>query len=101
MAHTLDKRPQRRPLPEYADSMSREEAELRAADFNREHPDRSSARWIARERDGAWEVARISLPPGMKIDPVTETTEAKPKPPQPGDPRPAFERNVGGPYGPV
>lgn len=81
--------------------MTREEAELRAAALNREHPDRHRARWVVRERDGACEVARISLPAGMRIDPVTETTEAKPKPPQPGDPRPAFERNVGGPYGPA
>ena len=35
----------------------------------------------------------------MRIDPVRETVEAKPKPPQPGDPRPVFERDVGGPYG--
>ena len=80
--------------------MTREDAELRAAEFNREHADRHRARWVARERDGVWEVARISLPAGMRIDPVTETTEAKPKPPHPGDPRPAFEQNVGGPYGP-
>ena len=69
-------RPQRRPLPEYDDH-------------------------VTREKDGTWEVARISLPAGMRIDPISETSEAKPKPPQPGDPRPAFERNVGGPYGPV
>jgi hypothetical protein len=85
----------------YADEMTREQAEQRAAELNRDRPDRYSARWIARERDGVFEVARISLPSGMKIDPVTETTEAKPKPPHPDDPRPAFERNVGGPYGPV
>jgi hypothetical protein len=30
--------------------------------------------------------------------PVKETTEAKPKPPQPDDPRPAFFRNIP-PYG--
>lgn len=79
--------------------MTREEAELRAAELNREHPDRAKARWMARERGGVWEVARVSLPAGMRIDPVTETTEAKPKPPQADDPRPLFEQNVGGPYG--
>ena len=94
-------RPQRRPLPEYAENVTRENAEQRAAGLNREHPDRHRARWVAREKDGTWEVARISLPAGMRIDPISETSEANPKPPQPGDPRPAFERNVGGPYGPV
>jgi hypothetical protein len=80
--------------------MTRDQAEAHAAELNREHPDRHAARWVARERDGAWEVARISLPAGMRIDPVSETVESKPKP-QADDPRPAFERNVGGPYGPV
>lgn len=80
--------------------MTRDDAKQRAAELNREHPDHHTARWVAREREGAWELARISLPAGMRIDPVTETTEAKPKPPRPGDPRPAFDQNVGGPYGP-
>jgi hypothetical protein len=80
--------------------MTRDDAEQRAAELNREHPDRHTARWVSRERDGVWEVARISLPAGMRIDPVSETVETKPKPPQADDPRPAFERNVGGPYGP-
>ena len=42
---------------------------------------------------------KVKLPPGMKIEPLGETTEAKPKPPQADDPRPALNRNVGGPYG--
>jgi hypothetical protein len=42
---------------------------------------------------------KVKLPPGMKIDPVTETTEAKPQPAPADDPRSAFHRNVGGPYG--
>jgi hypothetical protein len=33
-------------------------------------------------------------------EPVKETTEAKPKPPQADDPRPSMWRNVGGPYAP-
>ena len=31
-------------------------------------------------------------------DATRTTSEAKPKPPQPDDPRSAFVRNVGGPY---
>jgi hypothetical protein len=41
---------------------------------------------------------KVKLPPGMEIEPLGETTEAKPKPPQADDPRPSFHRNVGGPY---
>jgi hypothetical protein len=43
-------------------------------------------------------VVNVKLPPGMSLDPVKATTEAKPKPPQADDPRPSFHRNVGGPY---
>jgi hypothetical protein len=42
---------------------------------------------------------KVKLPPGMEIKPLGETTEAKPKPPQADDPRPAFHKDVGGPYG--
>jgi len=41
---------------------------------------------------------KVKLPPGMEIQPLGETTEAKPTPPQADDPRPSFHRNVGGPY---
>ena len=44
--------------------MTRDEAEARAAELNRENPDRHAARWVARERGEVWEVARISLPAG-------------------------------------
>jgi hypothetical protein len=44
-------------------------------------------------------VFKVTLPPGMEIDPLTATSEAKPQPTPADDPRPAFHRNVGGPYG--
>ena len=79
--------------------MTREEAELRAAQLNAEHPDRATNRWIVKEGGEGWDVARVALPPGMRLDPVKETTEARPKPPQAPDPRTPFERNVGGHWG--
>jgi hypothetical protein len=34
----------------------------------------------------------------MRVDPLKATTEAKPKPQEADDPRPAYFRNVGGPW---
>jgi hypothetical protein len=53
-----------------------------------------------RDEDGNEQLVHVKLPPGMRIDPVKATTEAKPQPAQADDPRSAFIRNVGGPYGP-
>jgi hypothetical protein len=79
--------------------MTREQAEEHAAQLNAEHPERASNRWIVKEDQDGWTVARVSLPPGMRIDPVKETTESRPTPPHPADPRSPFEQNVGGLYG--
>ena len=78
--------------------MTRAEAETRAVEFNREHPDRRRYRWLARGRDGEWDVARVSVPGGVRLDPLKECVVAKPRPTEAPDPRPAFIRNVGGPY---
>lgn len=37
---------------------------------------------------------KVKLPEGLRIDPVKATTEAKPKPPQPDDPRTGPMRDV-------
>jgi hypothetical protein len=79
--------------------MTREEAEQQAAQLNREHPDRGAHRWFAREGEDGWHVARVSIPGGVRLDPLKGTVESKPQPEAP-DPRPAFFRDVGGPYGP-
>ena len=42
---------------------------------------------------------KVKLPPGVRLDPMNATSEAKPKPPQPDDPRSSMERNVGGLWG--
>jgi len=79
--------------------MTREEAELRCDELGVEHPDRGTHRWIPRERErGEWEVVRVALPEGMRRDPTSATTETKPEPQQADDPRPAYWRDVGGPY---
>jgi hypothetical protein len=79
--------------------MTHDQADQRAAELNREHPERGLHRWLTRERDGEWEVVRVSIPGGVRIDPLKEAVESKPRPEAP-DPRPAFFRDVGGPYGP-
>ncbi len=68
--------------------MNREDAEHRAAELNREHPDRHTARWVARERDHVWEDDPNTLQDGMRNDQVNETVEAKHNPPQPLETRP-------------
>jgi hypothetical protein len=76
--------------------MTREEAAAEAARLNREHPDRATHSWLVREvAPGDFGVAKVGLP-GQ--GPLVNVQEAKPRPPQPDDPRPAFWRNVGGPY---
>jgi hypothetical protein len=84
----------------YDRHMTRQEAERRSAELNREHPDRGAYRWMPRERAGGWEVVRIAVPGGVRLDPLKEGVESKPRPEAP-DPRPAFFRDVGGPYGAI
>ena len=78
--------------------MTRDAAEAEAPRLGREHPERDRYRWLARDRQGAWEVVKIPVPPGQRVDPLKTTTEAKPKPSQPDDPRSSYDRNVGGPW---
>ena len=81
----------------YNAPMTRDEAESAARRLGAEHPDRATHRWIPREVAGTWEVAKIRVP-GTPIDPLKTSVESKPKPPQPGDPRTSYDRNVGGPW---
>lgn len=79
--------------------MTRAEAQQVCERLTREHPDRATHVWIAREdaADG-WSVAKVQLPPGFKRDPLRASVETKPRPPQADDPRSAISRNVP-PYG--
>ncbi len=81
--------------------VTRDQAEAEARRLGAEHPERDRFHWIAREAEGEWQVVRVKAPAGRRIDPLKTTAETKPKPPEPDDPRSAFERNVGGPWGPV
>jgi hypothetical protein len=45
---------------------------------------------------GEWTVIKVGVPTRR---PVGTAQEAKPRPPQAEDPRPALWRDVGGPYG--
>jgi hypothetical protein len=77
--------------------MTREQAEREAERLSREHPDRASYSWFAQQVGGVWSVVRVS---GSLTRPrgVNPAVEAKPRPPQADDPRPASWRDLGGPY---
>jgi hypothetical protein len=77
--------------------MDRAEAEKTVSRLAKEHPDRQTHRWIAREEaGGGWEVVKVKMPPGMRVDPVKATVQSKPKPEQPDDPRSPGGRNLPG-----
>jgi hypothetical protein len=78
--------------------MTRDEAIAECSRLAREHPDRATHSWLPRElAPGEWAVVKVGVP-GQR--PLGTMQEAKPRPPQPDDVRPAMWRNVGGPYGP-
>jgi hypothetical protein len=78
--------------------MTGQEAQAEASRLNAEHPERNIYRWIARQAGEQWEVVRIKAPPGANRRRFIESTEAAERPPEPDDPRPAHDRNVGGPW---
>ena len=78
--------------------MTRAEAEDKAATLNREHPDRGLYRWIARVESDDWQVARVSIPGGVRLHPLHEAVATKPQPSPADDPRPLYDKNVGGPW---
>lgn len=77
--------------------MTREQALAECRRLAAEHADRATHSWLPRELDsGEWTVAKVGAA-GPR--PVATAQEAKPRPPQADDPRPAMWRDVGGPYG--
>jgi hypothetical protein len=79
--------------------MTRDEALAACSKLAEEHEDRTTHRWIPREgAEGTWEVAKIKVPAGLQMGPLKTSVESKPKPNEPDDPRPAYWRNIGGPY---
>jgi hypothetical protein len=68
--------------------MTRDEAEWEAERLGREHPERASYRWFARELGvGVWSVVRVSRAyPGL-ADELEAALEAKPPRVRPAEPR--------------
>ena len=79
--------------------MTRSEAEARCKELAEAHPDRDRVRWVARESEQGWDVVRVPLPESLVRKPLTPVIEAKPRPQQADDPRPAHIRNAPGGYG--
>ena len=79
--------------------MTRDQAEAEAKRLMEEHPERTTHRWFARSKRGEeWEVVRVRMPPGKKLDPLKVSIQAKPKPSPSDDPRPSTWRDLGGPH---
>jgi hypothetical protein len=78
--------------------MTRDEAADRAKILNDEHPDRASYRWMARDTAEGWQVVRMSIPGGVRLDPLKTAVESRPKPQPADDPRTSYDKNVGGPW---
>ena len=75
--------------------MTRDEALAEVERLQREHPDRDRAHWLPQQMGDAWRVVRV---PSLNR-PTGTTTESRPRPPHPDDPRPRVDPNWGF-YGP-
>ncbi|MGI8801622.1 MAG: hypothetical protein ACR2KV_05530 [Solirubrobacteraceae bacterium] len=69
--------------------MTHDEAQRECAERNREVAAQPGVRWLAREASpGDWRAVRVTIP-GMRAKaPLKTTTEARPRPEEPLDPRP-------------
>src|SRR4051794_13347357 len=72
--------------------MTREEAERRAFALNAQG---SGDRWFARKDANRWEVVKIALPPGVRLDPLKEAIPQATRP-TPAGPPPAYHRHFDG-----
>ena len=72
--------------------MTREDAKQRAAALNAEG---SGSRWFAREGTDGWEVVKVALPPGMRLDSLKEAVPEATRP-TPAGPPPAYHRHFDG-----
>ena len=79
--------------------MTRDEATARATALNAEAS--ADEHWLVREGpSGEWEVAKLTGPGLVAKRATGSHTESRPKPDEPGDPRPALFRNIP-PFGPA
>ncbi len=76
--------------------MTRDEADAEVRRLTAVEPAESRNRFVARERDGEFEVVRVPIPPGIRVAPLKTAIEERPKPPYPEDARSPHERNVPG-----
>ena len=74
--------------------MDRDQAERERDRLAGEHPE---ATFIATEGEDGWQVLRVGI--AQVEGPSGTAIAAKPKPPEPDDPRSAASRNIGYPYG--
>jgi hypothetical protein len=77
--------------------MTKDEALALAAQHNAEHPDRETHQWRARPDGEDWSVVKIGLP-RPRPEEMQAEQRADERPPSSDDPRPAHDRNVGGPW---
>jgi hypothetical protein len=85
--------------PAYAWSMTRDEAEREAERLAREHPERTSYRWFARELGvGVWSVVRVSASYPRLADELEAALEPKRPRSQPDEPHADVVRGPDGPY---
>jgi hypothetical protein len=78
--------------------MTREEAVARCAELNRDGE--AGRHWFIKQNgDGEWEIVSVLAEGLRRPDPLKAGIEAKPKPSEPADPRPAIFRNIP-PFGP-
>ncbi len=77
--------------------MTRQAAQREAQRRNAQLGSASRQRWFVRAADGSGSMlVKVGGLPASVLGPPITTTEAKPRPPMADDPRPSFERNVGG-----
>jgi hypothetical protein len=72
--------------------MTREDAERRASAPNAQG---SGDRWFVRNGADGWEVVKVALPPGVRLDPVKQAVPEATRP-TPGGPPPAYHRYFDG-----
>ncbi len=55
--------------------MTKDEAEREVERLSREHPDRETHKFVAREEDdGSWSIAKVAVPVALRRGPQTPTT---------------------------
>jgi hypothetical protein len=77
--------------------VTRAEAEERARTLQAEDPERDTHRFIARpDSEGGWQVVKVEVPRRLRHGKLTPTTEERPRPSHPDDPRTGHEQRAHG-----